>query len=93
LIFISLLFVFKRDKVQAFIASHFPYFFYGSALVFGLLHASNFIGNPYVLIAFSPLLGGPQILLGLLLGYFRMKNGLAYSMLFHILVNAVALIL
>ena len=67
--------------------------FYGSALAFGLLQATNFTGNPWIILAFSPVLGSPQILLGFLSGYIRMKNGLAYSILFHMVVNLIALVL
>ncbi len=89
LIIVSLLLAFKRNKIEIFLSSKFKYFFYGTALLFGLLHGSNFTGNIYLILAFSPILGGPQIVLGLILGYIRMKNGLIYSILFHMLVNSV----
>ncbi|HFB62073.1 MAG TPA: CPBP family intramembrane metalloprotease [Bacteroidetes bacterium] len=89
----SLFIIYGREKIDALIVSHFKYLFYGSALAFGLLHATNFTGNPWIILAFSPLLGGPQIVVGLFLGTIRMKNGLAYSMLFHMAVNMIALIL
>ncbi len=88
LIIVSLLLTFKRNKIQQFLSSNFKYFFYGTALLFGLLHASNFSGNIYLILIFSPILGGPQIVLGLILGYIRMKNGLVYSVFFHMLVNS-----
>jgi len=70
-------------------SSNFKYFFYVTAIVFGLLHSTNFTGNIYIIMAFSPILGGPQIVTGAILGYIRMKNGLVYSILFHILFNSV----
>ncbi len=85
--FLSMLFVFKRIRLESFLSSKFKFFFYASALLFGLLHAFNFSGNIYLILAFSPILGGPQIVLGLILGYIRMKNGLVYSILFHMIVN------
>lgn len=93
LIIASLLLVFKRNKIELFLSSNFKYFFYGTALIFGLLHGTNFTGNIYLILAFSPILGGPQIVLGFILGYIRMKNGLIYSMLFHMLLNSVAVFL
>ncbi len=88
---LSLLLWFGRDKIEQYISSNFKYFFYGTALIFGLVHASNFTGNIYLILAFSPILGGPQIVLGLILGYIRMKNGLVYSVLFHVLINSLFL--
>lgn len=79
--------IFTRNKVELFIASKFKYFFYGSSILFGLIHASNFTGNIYYILAFSFILGGPQIVLGLINGYLRMNHGLKYSILFHMAVN------
>jgi len=78
---------FTRNKIELFIASKFKYFFYSSSVLFGLLHASNFTGNVYYILAFSFILGGPQVVLGLILSYIRMNHGLKYSVLFHMVVN------
>lgn len=86
---LSLLLWFGRDKIEQYISSNFKYFFYAIAIIFGLLHATNFTGNNYLILAFSPILGGPPIIAGFILGYIRMKNGLVYSILFHILFNSV----
>jgi len=86
------LFFFKRDKIELFISSKFRYLFYASALFFGLIHAANFTGNIYVIIGFSLILGGPQIVLGLILGFIRMNYGLIYSILFHMMVNTALLL-
>jgi membrane protease YdiL (CAAX protease family) len=77
----------SRIKIESFITSKFKYFFYSSSIIFGLLHASNFTGNIYLILTFSFILGGPQIVLGLILGYIRMNHGLKYSILFHLVVN------
>jgi len=87
LVVLLLVTIFTRDKVELFIASKFKYFFYGSSILFGLVHASNFTGNVNYILAFSFILGGPQIVLGLILGYIRMNHGLKYSILFHMAVN------
>lgn len=76
------------QRIELFIESHYVYFFYGVALVFGMVHSSNFTGSSgWLLLLLSPLLGAPQILLGALLGYMRTRFGLVYSILFHIAVN------
>jgi len=89
--FLSALLVLKKNRIKSFFEKQFAYIFYGSALLFGLLHATNFSGDPLKLIAFSFLLGGPQIVLGIILGYIRMNYGLFYSILFHTIVNSMAL--
>ncbi len=88
-----LYFLYGLENINLFVTKHFKILFYGSALAFGLLHATNFTGNPWIILAFSPVLGSPQILLGFLLGYIRMENGLAYSILFHVVINLIALVL
>jgi len=79
--------IFTRKRIESFIASKFKYFFYSSSIVFGLMHSFNFTGNIYLILTFSFILGGPQIVLGLILGYIRMNHGLKYSFLFHMVVN------
>lgn len=89
---LSLSMFLNRDSVERFISSKFKYFFYASVIFFGLIHAANFTGNIYVIIGFSLILGSPQIVLGLILGYIRMNYGLIYSILFHIIVNTTLLL-
>lgn len=79
--------IFTRKKIESFISSKFKYFFYSSSIIFGYMHAFNFTGNIYLILTFSFILGGPQIVLGLILGYIRMNHGLKYSFLFHMIVN------
>lgn len=90
-IVLLLLVIFSREKIEHFISSNFKYFFYASAILFGLLHASNFTGNVYIIMAFSFILGGPQIIMGLILGFIRMNYGLFYSILFHVMINSTLL--
>ena len=65
----------------------FKYYFYTTTLLFGLIHLFNFSGNNYAIIIFSIVLVSPQIFLGLILGYIRMKYGILYSIFFHMIVN------
>jgi membrane protease YdiL (CAAX protease family) len=90
--FLSLLIIFSRNRIEYFIISRFNYFFYATILLFGLLHATNFTGNPYTILAFSFILGSPQLVLGSILGYIRMNHGLFYSILFHVIVNSTMLL-
>lgn len=69
----------------------FKYVFYGFALVFGFIHIYNYELSPIVL-ALSPILVAPQIVLGLILGYLRVRLGLLYSILLHMSYNAVLVI-
>ncbi len=84
--------LYSRKNIENFISKKFKYFFYASAIIFGLLHATNFTGNVYLIIGFSFILGGPQIILGLILGFIRMKYGLIYSILFHFIINSTLLL-
>jgi len=71
--------------------SSFKYIFYGFAIVFGYIHILNYETTMGVLMA-SPILVAPQICLGLILGYLRVKLGLIYSILLHMLYNACIII-
>lgn len=65
----------------------FPVAFYGSALLFALMHMSNYAGglsSPIMLLAVLP-----QFLVGLVLGYVRMRFGLPHAILFHAFYNLV----
>ncbi|MDC1234129.1 CPBP family intramembrane metalloprotease [Cyclobacteriaceae bacterium] len=62
--------------------------FYLMALAFGLMHIMNFEPslNIYLL---APILVAPQILIGINLGYLRIRFGLIWSILFHAFHNGV----
>jgi uncharacterized protein len=84
---VGLTLLFPLSSIEATVSKKFKSIFYAVAIIFGLLHAFNFIGNLYYIIALSLLLGSPQIVLGLILGYLRVNYGLVYSILFHMVVN------
>lgn len=86
--FFCVLVLLKEAQVKSFVEKYFAYLFYISALSFGLLHSNNFTGETWKLITFSFVLGGPQILLGIILGYVRVNYGLFYSILFHAIINS-----
>ena len=62
--------------------------FYLMAVAFGLIHIMNFEPslNIYLL---APILVAPQILIGINLGYLRVRFGLIWSILFHALYNGI----
>ena len=62
--------------------------FYLMAVAFGLMHIMNFEPslNIYLL---APILVAPQILIGINLGYLRVRFGLIWSILFHALYNGI----
>ncbi len=66
---------------EEFISANFKYYFWGSSIVFGLVHLTNFELN-----SFNPafvLLVSPQIIAGFVLGYTRMRFGMLACILTH----------
>jgi len=88
LFFLSILFIYDIVSIQTFVKSHIAKLYFISSILFGIMHIFNFSGNLIYLILFGVLLAGPQIFLGFILGYIRIKNGLIYSIIFHVLVNS-----
>ena len=82
LIFRAPLTLFYKYKKQ------FKYIFYAFAILFGYVHITNFEITTNVILL-SPILILPQTILGLILGYLRLKIGLIYAMLLHALYNGV----
>ena len=66
---------------------YFKKVFYLFAIIFGLVHLSNFQITPYVIL-FTPILVAPQIILGGYLGFIRVRFGLQWSILLHACYNA-----
>ncbi|RUT72821.1 CPBP family glutamic-type intramembrane protease [Ancylomarina longa] len=78
-------------RVQRKFIKYIPYIFYLFMLSFGLLHILNFTFTKisFWIVLISPLLVAPQIVLGSILGFIRMRFGFFYSVLFHTLVNLI----
>lgn len=68
--------------------ANFNYIFYLFALVFGYIHLSNFEINTSTILL-SPLLVAPQIAIGLIFGFIRVRFGLIWAMLLHATYNFV----
>jgi membrane protease YdiL (CAAX protease family) len=74
----------QRSEPPRWFAHKFAAWFYGSAVVFGLLHLSNY---PRLSWALVPMVL-PQVWAGLVFGYLRMHHGLWASALAHATGNA-----
>lgn len=72
-------------------SNYFKPIFYLFTIAFGFMHISNFEMSTQVLL-FSPLLVSPQISVGFLLGYIRVKFGLIWSMVLHAIYNMVLVV-
>jgi Type II CAAX prenyl endopeptidase Rce1-like len=81
-----------RRAAVRFWAERFPAVFFGSAVAFGLLHVTNWhFGRPLLAFVMLPLLVLPQGLIGVVLGYTRVRMGLRWSMLLHATYNGTVL--
>lgn len=81
-------FYFKKVKIERFkfIAKFFKYHFYITALIFGLSHIHNY-NNPLQFGWGILLLVIPQLFIGVVLGYVRMRFGLKNAMILHAAYN------
>ncbi len=68
----------------------FIYIFYVSALMFGAVHMTNYQNGDSLFFLF-PIFTFPQIVMGIFLGYIRLKQGFIWSVLLHALHNFILL--
>ncbi|AUC76273.1 CPBP family intramembrane glutamic endopeptidase [Olleya sp. Bg11-27] len=80
-----------RGPITLFNKKHFKIAFYSFTILFGYVHILNFEITPKILLL-SPLLVAPQIVVGFIFGYIRVRLGLVYSMLLHASYNGVIII-
>ena len=71
--------------------TYFPLIFYGLSFSFALIHIFNFEDFPIRVILLAPIITLPQFILGLGMGYLRMRFGFWYGYLFHVLNNGFAI--
>ncbi|MDH3226514.1 MAG: CPBP family glutamic-type intramembrane protease [Thermoleophilia bacterium] len=78
------------DRIAELWRGSFRWLFYGSAVMFGLIHLGNysFSESGLVTIVAAPLLILPQALGGVVLGYNRARLGILWSMAQHAAYNA-----
>ncbi|MGG5507598.1 MULTISPECIES: CPBP family glutamic-type intramembrane protease [unclassified Myroides] len=79
-----------RSSVANWWSLNFPLIFYISSLSFALIHIFNFEEFPLRVILLTPLIILPQFILGLGMGYLRMRFGFWYGYFFHALNNGFA---
>ncbi|WGD34626.1 CPBP family intramembrane metalloprotease [Olleya sp. YS] len=80
-----------RGPLTLFSKKYFKLGFYVLAIVFGYVHLFNFEITTKILVL-SPLFVAPQIIIGLVFGYVRVRLGLVYSILLHGCYNGVLMI-
>ncbi|MBI9063813.1 MAG: CPBP family intramembrane metalloprotease [Marinilabiliaceae bacterium] len=77
----------RNGVIDVYDSGLYRYLYFGSILAFGLVHIKNFIfPHPWLWII-SPLMVLPQIGLGFILSFIRVKYGIKYSIVFHFIVN------
>ena len=76
------------NSLRSFWTKRYKYIFYFSALIFGFVHLFNFPFSLTILLL-SPILVAPQIILGSIIGYLRVRYGFMMGFFMHALHNAV----
>ena len=71
--------------------NYFKFILYASVLLFAAVHMTNFEMSTKVYY-FAPLLVAPQLILGVFLGYARVKLGLRWSICLHAMYNGILLL-
>lgn len=80
-----------RGPLTLFSKKFFKIGFYTLAILFGYIHLFNFEITTKIILL-SPLFVAPQIIIGLVFGYVRVRLGLLYAMLLHACYNGVLII-
>ena len=78
----------QRQKLDSFSKRYYPFFFYMAALFFAFAHIFNY-ELEFDQLWMGPFLVLPQLILGLMLGYVRVKYGLWASMMAHAMNNLI----
>jgi membrane protease YdiL (CAAX protease family) len=81
-----------ETQLKNFWVNKFRAIFYFSAIIFSIVHLANFEYSINILL-FSPILIAPQFIMGLFLGYLRVRYNLILGILLHALHNAIFLII
>jgi len=76
-------------KISKFYQNNFPLIFYSSTILFASVHFFNF-ANFKELYLVLPFLVAPQLLLGFILAYIRMRYGLRWSIFYHFFHNSLS---
>ncbi|MEW5846829.1 MAG: CPBP family glutamic-type intramembrane protease [Bacteroidota bacterium] len=81
----------KSLEIRSIITKYFSAYFYAITIIFGLMHFKNYNGIEGFLYLWIPFLVFPQILMGVFFGYIRIKFGIIYSIIFHMIINLLAI--
>ena len=80
---------FPKIEINAFKNPNvFRYAFYGCTIAFGFMHLMNYQIDTQIII-FSPILVAPQLILGLIFGYVRVRLGLVWAIAMHATYNGI----
>ncbi len=85
-------FIFRGPLVFFKRSHYFPWVYYFSCLLFGLVHLGNF-ENAYDLLWLAPFMVAPQVVMGFFLGYLRVRLGLHYAIFMHMAHNGILFLL
>ncbi len=80
-----------KTWITGWYAHNFSIFFYALTLLFGLLHITNY-SDVHNILLIIVLLGIPQVIVGIVLGYIRITYGFGYGLIMHGLYNAFLLV-
>ncbi|MBC7472117.1 MAG: CPBP family intramembrane metalloprotease [candidate division SR1 bacterium] len=90
----TLYFIIKQKFVQTKLAwlysAYYKWIFFGSAVLFGLLHITNYKFS-WIVVLLTPILILPQVFGGILLSYVRVKYGFWRGVVGHFLYNLLLL--
>ena len=78
-----------NNRAKIFWQKYFKFFFYLSAVLFALIHLTNFSNTNVLFYILAPLIVLPQFIGGLTLGYIRLKLGFFWGVLLHGLYNLI----
>ena len=75
------------DFIEGFVKSNFKYVFHMLAITFGMFHLFNYEAVYWWMILLFPIITGPYIVTGYVLGYTRMRYGFSNGWLIHSSIN------
>ena len=76
------------SSINRFYSRHFRWVFYFSCFAFALLHVGNFDGLNDWAYLLAPVLVLPQLIMGFILGFIRMKYSFLAGVILHVTVNS-----
>ncbi len=79
----------NKKRIEEFYKKYFIFLFYASVVIFALAHVFNFSNYKEIWLA-SIFLVAPQLFLALILSFIRMRYGLTWSIVYHVMHNSLA---